>query len=370
MSQPNKTITPELSALRLIRSEGVGPIIFNKLISEFGSAQQAIEAMHTLRQRGKPLIAANESSIEKEYHALEKLGGQWLMRGNAPYPSQLAAIDDAPPIISTLGNTELLSKPILSIVGARNASINGRKLAANIARDLGQAGYVIASGLARGIDAAVHEATLKTGTIAVLANGVDVVYPPENKKLYDAIAQQGLIISENPVGCEPAASLFPRRNRIISGLSQAVIIIEAAEKSGSLITTRFALDQGRDVFAVPGHPADPRASGPNRLIKTGQAQLIESAADVLDMLNALNTVDRVMTQHEAPTFDETVSPQQTLTTDQLKQSVMTCLSHAPCTVDQIIYSTQLPAQKILGILMELELNGAIQRLSGDRVALA
>ena len=223
-----------LSWLRLIRSEGVGPVTFDKLLAEFDTAERALAAMHTLRSRGKPLVAANEKDVEKEYHALLKLGGQFLLKNSAAYPENLRNISDAPPVLSAIGNIELLQKPMLAIVGVRNASVNGRKLAATLARDLAAAGFVIVSGMARGIDSAAHEAAIETGTIAVLANGVDIAYPPENKKLYDAIAQRGLLLSENALGLEPSTQLFPRRNRIVSGLCQGVIVVEASFKSRSI----------------------------------------------------------------------------------------------------------------------------------------
>lgn len=254
------------NSLRLIRSEGVGPTTFARLIQRFGGAAAALKAMPEMK---RPLQPADSDAVTREHNRLVKSGGFWLEQSHAAYPELLHNIDDAPPVLSVLGKPELMQRPMIAIVGARNASTSGRRLAAQLARDLGAAGYVIVSGMARGIDTAAHEAAMETGTVAVLANGVDVVYPPENQALYDTMRKNGVILSENPLGAQPTASSFPRRNRIISGLCQAVIIVEAAMKSGSLITARCALDQGRDVFAVPGSPLDPRASGPNFLIKTG-----------------------------------------------------------------------------------------------------
>ncbi len=362
-----------LNALRLIRSEGVGPSTYMRLTNLFGSVEKTLEMMGSMK---KPLTPADTKKTQAEYDALLKIGGEWLVKETAAYPAPLAPFDDAPPVLAALGNTELLKKPMLAIVGARNASIGGRKLAAQIARDLGQAGFVIVSGMARGIDAAAHEAALETGTVAVMANGVDVIYPPENKKLYDAIKTNGVILSENVMGCEPAANFLPRRNRIVSGLSKAVILIEAAAKSGSLITTRFVLDQGRDVFAIPGSPLDPRASGGNHLIKTGQAQLIESAQDVLNALGILNLMERETMQHALQAVDEAPSDELSsdhmprMTNDQSRHIILSCLGQAPCTIDQITYTTQLPVSNVLTVLMELELSGRIQRLPGDRVVLA
>lgn len=370
--------TPDiLAALRLIRSDGVGPATYKRLAGHFGSVDAALNAMPHMK---KPIQPIDSKTVEKEYAALNKLGGRFLVTGQPGYPELLDTVDDAPPVISALGNTDLLQQPMVAIIGARNASTNGRRLAQSLARELGQAGYVIVSGLARGIDTAAHEAALDTGTVAVLANGVDVVYPPENKKLYDEIATRGLLLSENPLGMEPNATLFPRRNRIISGLCSAVIVVEAAAKSGSLITIRYALDQGREVFAVPGSPLDPRASGPNQLIKTGQAQLIESARDVLDALGGLRNLGTLDTsgpqisfaldQVEALSTDEgnAVPVDGHMTDDQARHMVMMHLSPTPCAIDQLTHVTRLPTSKLLAVLMELELTGQVQRMAGNQVA--
>lgn len=354
--------------LRLIRSEGVGPTTFDKLLREFDTVERVLAAMPSLRSRGKPLLPANEKDIEKEYNALLKLGGQFILKDSPDYAENLRHIADAPPVLSAIGNIGLLQKPMLAIVGARNASVNGRKLAATLARDLAAAGFVIVSGLARGIDTAAHEATLGTGTIAVLANGVDVIYPPENKKLYDAIAEHGLLLSENALGLEPNAQLFPRRNRIVSGLCQGVIIIEAAMKSGSLITARCALDQGREVFAVPGNPMDPRANGPNALIKNGQAHLIETAEDVLQAFSVFpsRTMETaLLALDEEPELPLPNGP--SMTDDQSRHAVLSCLSQTACLIDDIVLTSQVPVQRVLSILMEMELTGQVQRLSGNRV---
>jgi DNA processing protein len=219
--------------------------------------------------------------------ALEKFGATILCAGEPGYPLALAAVEDAPPVLSVIGDINLLARPTIGIVGARNASLNGRKFAEILARDLGENGHAIASGLARGIDTAAHTGSLPTGTIAVVAGGLNIVYPPENKKLYDQICEQGIIIAESPFGQEPFAQSFPRRNRIISGLSQGVVVVEASLRSGSLITARMAAEQGRDVFAVPGHPLDPRAEGTNSLLRDG-AILVRSATDILNDIGHFN----------------------------------------------------------------------------------
>lgn len=388
---PNPSI---ISTLQLIRSNGVGPVTFHKLMARYGDIDTVLKSIIHFKNK---IELSDIKEINTEYLKLEKQGGAWVDFGHALYPELLSYIDDAPPALATIGNTDLLQRPMIGIVGARNASTNGRRLTQKIARELGQAGYVIVSGLARGIDTAAHEAALETGTIAVLANGVDVVYPPENRKLYDEIAKNGLLISENPMGTEPAAGFFPRRNRIISGLCRGVILIEAAMKSGSLITARFALDQGREVFAVPGSPLDPRAGGPNHLIKTGQAHLVENTDDILNILNDLNglnikntaisfALDKVsqydgipdnepqddlftapLIQAKNPQPPAAIQNPVSLTDDMARDLVLNHLGASPCEIDNLVYATKLPTSKVLAILVELELIGQIQRVAGNQV---
>lgn len=370
MSQ-SKPPSNAFHALRLIRSEGVGPATFARLVDRFGGIEAAISLMQNMK---KPIQPSDLKLIEKEYNRVIKSGGHWIAKGDFDYPELLEPLDDAPPVLCTLGKPELLRRPMIAIIGSRNASINGRRLAASLARDLGSEGYVIVSGMARGIDTAAHEAAMDTGTVAVLANGVDVVYPPENKELYDNIRVKGVILSENPLGSQPTAQLFPRRNRIISGLCQAVIVVEAAHKSGSLITIRYALDQGREVFAVPGSPLDARANGPNHLIKTGQAHLIESARDVLNVLGGLRSFDApspeisfALDQVEALMPEMTQSLDISLTDDQARAAILSHLSPTPCDIDHLNHATQLPTSRLLAILMELELMGQVQRLGGNQI---
>jgi DNA processing protein len=272
-----------LDWLRLIRTENVGPVTFYQLLSRFGSAGAALEALPGLATRGGrhvPLAPYPKSFAERELAVAEKAGIALIAWGEPDYPEALAAVDDAPPLIALRGRRELLRRRAIAIVGARNASANGRRLARDIAGDLGQHGLAVASGLARGIDAAAHLGALPSGTVAVVAGGVDIVYPEENRELYEAIAENGAIIAEPPLRTVPQARHFPRRNRLISGLALGVVVVEAAARSGSLITARYALDQGRDIFAVPGSPLDPRCRGTNDLIRRG-AHLTESAEDVL-----------------------------------------------------------------------------------------
>lgn len=278
----------KLDWLRLIRTENVGPVTFYQLLRRFGSAAAALEALPGLARTGgrrAPLALFPRAAAERELARLAEAGARLLAWGEPDYPEALAAVDDAPPLVALRGRAELLHRPIIAIVGARNASANGRRLARDFAGELGRHGFCIASGLARGIDAAAHTGALAIGTVAVLAGGVDIVYPEENAELYAAIAEHGAVIAEPAIGTEPQARHFPRRNRIISGLSLGVLVVEAAARSGSLITARFALEQGREVFAVPGSPLDPRCRGSNDLIRRG-ATLAETIDDILPQLPA------------------------------------------------------------------------------------
>ncbi|MGL5446216.1 MAG: DNA-processing protein DprA, partial [Rhabdaerophilum sp.] len=270
--------------LRLARTEGVGPMTFRGLINRFGGARAALEALPALSaKRGRPVTLPSESEIEAEFRRAETIGAQLVGYGEADYPRLLREIDAPPPVLAVRGNAACLDKPMIGIVGSRNASALGRKIAGALAADLAAAGYVIVSGLARGIDAEAHRASLATGTIGVLAGGLDRPYPPEHADLADQICENGLIVSERPFGLAPRGRDFPRRNRVISGLSLGVIVVEAARRSGSLITARMANEQGREVFAVPGSPLDPRAEGTNDLIREG-AMLIANARDVIAAL--------------------------------------------------------------------------------------
>jgi DNA processing protein len=253
------------------------------MLRRFGSARVALDMVPQLARRGersRTVVPVTRAAAEAELAALHRAGARLVCWGEPLYPSGLAAIEDAPPILSVLGRVELLDQPMVAVVGARNASANGRRFSRDLAASLGQREIVVVSGLARGIDAAAHLGALETGSIAVVAGGVDVVYPQENCGLHDALARDGAIVAELPLGTEPQARHFPRRNRIISGMALGVVVVEAAARSGSLITARYALEQGRDVFAVPGSPLDPRCRGSNDLLRHG-ATLTETAEDVL-----------------------------------------------------------------------------------------
>ena len=366
----------KLNWLRLFRTENIGPITFYKLIEIYGSAKNALDALPELAKKGgrqKPLVAPPIKEIEKEYDALQKLGGDMVCAGEDSYPLSLANIDDAPPVISYIGDINIARAPCLGVVGARNASLNGRKFTYKLAKELGQAGQIVVSGLARGIDTAAHEGALETGTIAVVAGGIDVVYPRENQKLYEDICERGLVIAESPLGTEPAARLFPKRNRIVSGLSTGVIVMEATIKSGSLITARMAGEQGRDVYAIPGYPADPRAAGPNKLIQEG-ATLVTHAQDVLHNLENFTATPMGNTLFDSATqatpdltlVDNSMAEKDTQT---IHETLMSHLSQMPIGVDELSRSCHLSTSIMQMALLEIELAGRLQRLPGNRIVL-
>ncbi len=351
--------------LRLARTEHVGPVTFQALIARFGSAAAALQELPRMAQRGggKNFILPDEQDIERELDALAELGGRMIASCEADYPHGLSALEAPPPLLSVLGHPHLLQKEMIAIVGARNASALARKFADSLSRELGFAGLVVVSGLARGIDAAAHEAALAVGTVAVVAGGVDIVYPPENEKLYAAIKNQGVIISEMRLGEAPQARNFPRRNRIISGLARGVVVVEAAEKSGSLITASYALDQGREVFAVPGSPLDPRARGANRLIREG-ATLTESAEDILSVLSPILRGGFREPESPAPL---PASAALDAEADRIRAAVEEALSPAPVEIDELIRQIGAPAAAVLTVILELELAGRCARQPGNRV---
>lgn len=276
-----------LDWLRLIRTEGVGPRTFQSLVNHYGGAGDAIRALPDLsRSKGKAVRVTPLAEAERELEAARRFGARFVAAGEAEYPRALAATDGAPPLLAVVGPLDLASRPLVSVVGSRNASMAGLKMTERLSWEVGGAGFGIVSGLARGIDAAAHEASLATGAVAVLAGGLDRLYPEENRLLFEALRERGAVVSEMPFGWVPRGRDFPRRNRIVSGLSLGVIVVEAARKSGSLITARFANEQGREIFAVPGSPIDLRAEGPNDLIRQG-ATLVRNAGDVLDVLRPL-----------------------------------------------------------------------------------
>lgn len=353
--------------LRLSRTEHVGPVTFHSLIARFGSASAALDAVPALARRGggKNFVLPDAGEIDREIAQLEKLGGRMIAACEPDYPPGLAALESAPPLISILGHPHLLQKEMIAIVGARNASALARKFTDTLARDLGFAGLVVASGLARGIDTSAHEAALAVGTVAVVAGGVDIIYPPENEKLYAAIKNQGVIVSEMRLGEAPQARHFPRRNRIISGLSRGTVVVEAAEKSGSLITAQYALDQGREVFAVPGSPLDPRARGANRLIRDG-ATLTENAEDILAVLRPMLGGGFGEEESKSPTPPSPDNLDREA--DRIRAQVEEALGPAPVDVDELIRQLGVSPAAILTVLLELELAGRCTRHPGNRVS--
>jgi DNA processing protein len=393
--------------LRLCRTETIGPISFYAMLRRFGSARAALDALPRLARRGeraKTVTAITRAEAEVELAALHRAGARLVCWGEPAYPSALAAIDDAPPILTVLGEPELLQRPMIAVVGARNASANGRRLARDLSAELGRGGLVVISGLARGIDAAAHLGALETGSVAVVAGGADVVYPAENRGLYDALARRGVIVAELPLGTEPQARHFPRRNRIISGMALGVVVVEAAARSGSLITARFALEQGREVFAVPGSPLDPRARGCNDLLRHG-ANLTETAEDVLGQLGpqlsgiaplcpvpsvaiptapVLSPASGGATGRPAarlapgseqraglagvawgptPGADEPVGEEAGL------ELILERLGPTPVAVDELVRQCQMSAAAVATLLLELELAGRVERHPGNLVSL-
>ncbi|MCF8496513.1 MAG: DNA-processing protein DprA [Alphaproteobacteria bacterium] len=360
----------KIAWLRLARTENVGPVTFHRLLGRYGNAQRALEALPDLSRKGgraAPLTPAKKEVAEKEYAALRQIGGRIITAACPDYPLALAATDDAPPVISILGDSTLLQRSCLAMVGARNASINGMRFAQGLAGELGRLGQVIVSGLARGIDTAAHKGALDTGTIAVVAGGIDVIYPEENQGLYEQIRERGLIVAESALGQKPFAQSFPRRNRIVSGLSKGVVVVEATMKSGSLITARLAGEQGRDVYAVPGHPLDPRAQGPNHLIRQGAA-LVRNAQDILETLNDFSgggLREPYGTVYDAP-FP--MGEEADIPAD-LQDAVIGHLSFAPSGIDELVRACQVSVPAVQTALLELELAGRVKRLPGNRVSL-
>ncbi|WP_425086948.1 DNA-processing protein DprA [Stappia sp.] len=360
-----------LAWLRLIRSENVGPVTFRALINHAGSAEAALEALPDLSRRGgkRTIRVASQTDAEDEIEALDRLGGRLRALGEYGYPPLLRYVDGAPPLISVRGSDDCLAEEAtIAMVGARNASLAGLKIAGEIAADLGAAGYTVVSGLARGIDAAAHRAALGSGTIAVMAGGIDVIYPSENRDLHWSILENnGAVISEMPLGWKPRSRDFPRRNRLISGVSLATVLIEAARGSGSLHTARFAADQNRDVLAVPGSPLDPRSEGGNRLIRDG-ATLVTSARDILESLGPRRPFpDLPPIEIEEPGQD--TDPLRVQVADSDRGRVLSALGGAPVEIDELIRHTQLEARVIHVILLELELAGRLERHPGQKVSL-
>ncbi|WP_026619341.1 DNA processing protein [Ensifer sp. WSM1721] len=366
----------KIAWLRLIRSDNVGPATFRDLINHFGTAEAALEALPELSRRGgsdRLVRVATADDAARELEMAHRFGAVFVGIGEPDYPPALREIDGAPPLLAMKGNLKIAARPSLGVVGSRNASVSGAKFAAMIARDAGAAGYVITSGLARGIDTAAHRASLHTGTIAALAGGLDRPYPPENVGLLQEIVSgEGLAISEMPFGWEPRARDFPRRNRLIAGVSLGVAVVEAANRSGSLITSRYAADFGRLVFAVPGSPLDPRCHGTNDLLKQG-AIVTTSPADVVEALAPLSPDDLFTRSNsnldvKEPAV-ETTQPTPRAPDDSDRSLIVEALGPTPVDIDDVIRHTGLSASAVHLVLLELDLAGQLGRHGGNLVSL-
>lgn len=352
-----------VNRVRLLRTAGIGPVTYRQLIMRFGTPAAALAAVPELAKRGggkSPSLFRREDA-EREIARVHKLGGRYLAVGQGLFPRLLSETDDAPPLLVGKGNINLLDRQAVAIVGARNASAAACRFARGLAHDLGQQNLVIVSGLARGIDSAAHDGALESGTIAVIAGGIDVFYPPENEDRQKAIFERGLVLAEMPPGTEPRARHFPYRNRIIAGMSSGTIVVEAAPRSGSLITARLAAEAGREVMAVPGSPLDPRAQGCNQLIRDG-ATLIQSAADVIEAVRPFENRVRSAPVAYQPAYEE-------LNGDDALAVVEELLGPSPAPVDEIIRLSGASSGAVQMALLELDLAGRLDRHAGGRVSL-
>jgi DNA processing protein len=355
-----------IDRLRLIRTPGIGPVAFRQLLLRFGSAGAALAAIPDLARRGggkAPAIFPRDKA-EREVERVETLGARYLSLGHGLYPRSLAELEDAPPLLTVKGNLALLDRPLVAIVGARNASAAACRFARGVAHDLGQESVSVVSGLARGIDSAAHDGSLESGTIAVIAGGIDVYYPPENEARQRDISERGLLVAEMPPGTEPRARHFPYRNRIIAGLAVGTVVVEAAPRSGSLITARLAAEAGREVMAVPGSPLDPRAQGCNQLIRDG-ATLVQSAADVLESIRGLNgrvASTTLRLDHVQPLPPVEAEPDTRLRIEEL-------LGPSPVPVDEIVRLSGAEPGTVQLALLELDLAGRLDRHAGNKVSL-
>jgi DNA processing protein len=355
----------QIARLRLIRSENIGPVTYFQLLARFGSASAAISAVPDLAARGggRAPKLASRAAVEREVEQVTRLGARYLFLGQGLYPPLLAELETAPPALVVKGHLTLLEKPAVAMVGARNASAAACRFARQLAQKLGEAGASVVSGLARGIDTAAHDGSLDTGTIAVVAGGIDIFYPPENEARQRAIAERGLLIAEQPPGTEPRARHFPYRNRIIAGLAHGTVVVEAAPNSGSLITARCAAEAGREVMAVPGSPLDPRAQGCNQLIREG-ATLVQSAEDVFEAINPMR-----IRPFRQPERDYAAPDLSTDADERTRRAVTELLNGTPVPVDEIIRQAGLAPAIVHTVLLELELAGRLERHAGGRVSL-
>ena len=354
-----------IDRIRLLRTPGIGPITFHQLIARFGTPAAALAAIPDLARRGggkTPRIPTRDQAAA-EAETVDRLGARYLVSGNGAYPPLLAQIDDAPPLLICRGDLSLLDRSAVGIVGARNASAAACRFARGLAHDLGREGVAVVSGLARGIDSAAHDGSLETGTVGIVAGGIDIFYPPENQARQTDMFERGLVLAEMPPGVEPRARHFPYRNRIIAGMSAGTVVVEAAPKSGSLITARLAAEMGREVMAVPGSPLDPRAQGCNQLIRDG-ATLVQTAADVIEAIQP--SAPRV---HAARDPYEPGPPEPLDGEDSALGLVEELLGPSPVPVDEIIRLSGAPSGSVQMALLELDLAGRLDRHAGNRVSL-
>jgi len=355
-----------VARLRLVRSPGIGPVTFRQLLARFGGAEQALAAVPDLAARGggrAPSLVSEKAALA-EIDRVEKLGARFLSLGQGLYPRALAELTDAPPLLTVQGDLGLLERPLVAIVGARNASAAACRFARGLAHELGREGVVVVSGLARGIDSAAHDGALDSGTIGVVAGGIDVAYPPENEERQRVMATRGLVIAEMPPGTEPRARHFPYRNRIIAGMARATVVVEAAPKSGSLITARLAAEAGREVMAVPGSPLDQRAQGCNQLIRDG-ATLVQNAADVMEELRSMTG------KLASPTypFDHQGEAMPIEPPSELRERIIELLGPSPAPVDEIVRLSGAAPGEVQLVLLELDLAGRLERHAGGKVSL-
>jgi len=355
-----------IARLRLIRTPKIGPITYAQLLARFGTAPHALAAVPDLARRGGGAAPAltPRAVVEREIDQLAALGARYVFLGDAAYPPLLARLESAPPVLIVRGDRALSGRPAIAMVGARNASAAGIRLARQLAADLVAEGVVVVSGLARGVDTAAHWGALSGGTIAVIAGGIDTIYPPENADLQEQIAARGLLVAEQPPGLEPRARHFPYRNRIIAGIATGTVVVEAAPRSGSLITARYAADFGRDVMAVPGSPLDPRAQGCNQLIREG-AVLVQSAADILDAIGPVGGGPLA-----SPERAYAPPPVVADADDGDRASVTGLLGPVPVPVDELVRLSGRPPAIVQTVLLELELAGRLERHAGGRASLA
>ncbi|MDR2645626.1 MAG: DNA-processing protein DprA [Holosporaceae bacterium] len=358
----------KLARLKLFRTEAIGSSRFWELVQIYGSAETALTKLPKIFNDSKKNICSDEK-IDEEISHMKSWGARFVFWEDELYPPLLRNTPDPPPVLAFLGNRERVlsfyKKNMISVVGARNASIHSNKFCETLCRDLGANDVVIVSGLARGIDTSAHRGSLETGTIAIVANGINIIYPQENKKLYTEIIKENGIFSETPFNVAPQPQLFPRRNRIIAGMSYGTTVIEAAEESGSLITARMALEYNRDVFAVPGSPLDPRSIGCNKLLKEG-AILIQNAQDILDQLETKKVIPHQLFDDSAPVSVKASAKD----IEKIRKKILDSLSSIPITIDELISSIKVSPQEVLMALLELELANKIVRLHGQRVCLA